>query len=50
MRVNRKGLRIQPCGAPVLVLIVEDVTVQILTFCGLSLRKLCTQWTVVVTN
>ena len=34
----------QPCGAPVLVMENEDVILPTLVDCGLSLRKLCTQW------
>ncbi len=35
-RVQRKGLRTQPCGASVLVVMVGDVAVPTLTVCGLS--------------
>ena len=33
------GLRTQPCGAPVLRMIVEEVLLSILTDCGLWVRK-----------
>jgi len=34
-----KGLRTQPCGEPVLRMIVEEVLLSILTDCGLWIRK-----------
>jgi len=34
-----KGLRIQPCGALVLSIIVEEILSPILTECGLWVRK-----------
>lgn len=38
--VYRKGLSTQPCGAPVLVMMVQDLSVQTLMACGLLVRKL----------
>lgn len=39
-RVQRKGPRTQPWGAPVLMTTVDDDTVPTLTVIGLVLRKL----------
>ena len=39
IKENSRGLRTQPCGAPVLRMIREEVLLPILTDCGLWVRK-----------
>lgn len=38
-RVKRGGLSTQPCGTPVIGIMVDDVRFPILTFWGLFVRK-----------
>ena len=42
--VKMNGDSTQPCGAPVLVMMVDDVVEPTRTDCGRSHRKLSTQW------